>query len=63
MALVAKIKLTDLPEVKRLVDEADMAVEILSNEDNTPVVEAVKEGLASALDALRGDRQDAPSGD
>ena len=63
MALSVKFRLTELPEVKRLIDEADMAVQILKSEENTPVVEAVQEGLESALDDLRGGREDGPSGE
>jgi hypothetical protein len=53
--LVAKLvlELKDLEPVQNLVTEADMAVQILEHEDNTPIVEAVKEGLASALEGLR----------
>lgn len=54
-ALIAKLvlNLKDLPEIQNLVAEADMAVQILEGEQNTPIVEAVKEGLASALEGLR----------
>jgi hypothetical protein len=53
--LVARLELNlkDLPEVQNLVAEADMAVQILEGEENSPIVDAVKEGLASALEELR----------
>lgn len=51
-ALIAKLSLTDLPAVKDLIQEADMAVQILASEEGD-VAAAVKEGLESALDNLR----------
>lgn len=63
MALVARIDLRGLKEVENLALEAELAVQILEGEANTPIVEAVKEGLASALEGLRGGPRDASSGD
>jgi hypothetical protein len=53
--LVARfeVKLTDLEPVKNLVVEADMAVQLLSGDAEPEIVQAAKEGLESALDALR----------
>lgn len=47
-----KVRLTDLEPVKNLVREADMAVQILESEEGE-VVEAVKEGLETALEDVR----------
>jgi hypothetical protein len=54
-ALVARfeLKVSDLEEVKNLVAEADMAVQLLAGDAGPEIVQAAKEGLESALDALR----------
>lgn len=55
-ALIAHLKLDlkNVPEVQNLIAEADMAVQILATEEGE-VVEAVKEGLESALDNLKSE--------
>ena len=54
-ALVARfeVKVSDLEEVNNLVAEADMAVQLLAGNAEPEIVQAAKEGLESALDALR----------
>ena len=53
-AVVGRLELSlkDIEPVKDLIQEADMAVQILAGEKGA-VVEAVKEGLETALDNLR----------
>lgn len=54
-ALVARFEvwIADMEPVKDLVAEADMAVQLLSGDAEPEIVQAAKEGLESALDALR----------
>lgn len=47
-----RIDLKELEAVQNLALEADLAAQILDGEEQTPVVEAVKEGLRSAVDKL-----------
>lgn len=47
-ALEAKLSLVDLPQVQRLVFEAQMAAQLLEGEE-TETVKAAREGLESAL--------------
>lgn len=58
--LVGKIEvnLKELEAVQDLALEADLAAQILETEADTPILEAVKEGLQSALDKLHGDTGD-----
>jgi hypothetical protein len=58
MALMAQLKLNilNLEVVQNLILEADMAVQILESEPRTPMIDAVKEGLESALRRIREEK-------